>query len=67
MGGGGGGLHSFQNKGGRDLVTKSWFPHFGRQGACHGITKSADSQTNINFSQNDCIIAEILQKGLSNE
>ena len=24
-------------------------PHFGRQGACHDITKSADSQTNINF------------------
>ena len=42
-------------------------PHFGRQGACHDITKSADSQTNINFSENDCIIAEILQKRLSNK
>ena len=42
-------------------------PHFGRQGSCHDITKSADSQTNINFSENDCIIAEILQKRLSNE
>ena len=36
-------------------------------GACHDITKSADSQTNINFSENDCIIAEILQKRLSNK
>ena len=42
-------------------------PHFGRQGACHDITKSADSQTNINFSENDCIIAEILQKRLANK
>ena len=42
-------------------------PHFGRQGSCHDITKSADSQTNINFSENDCIIADILQKRLSNE
>ena len=33
-------------------------PHFGRQGACHDITKSADSQTNINFSENDCIVAK---------
>ena len=41
--------------------------YFRRQGACHDITKSADSQTNINFSENDCIIAEILQKRLSNE
>ena len=41
--------------------------HFGRQGTCHDITKSADSQTNINFSENDCIIAEILQKRLSNK
>ena len=40
---------------------------FGRQGACHDITKSADSQTNINFSKNDRIIAEILQKRLSNK
>ena len=42
-------------------------PHFGRQDACHDITKSTDSQTNINFSENDCIIKEILQKLLSNE
>ena len=42
-------------------------PYFGRQGACHDITKSADSQTNINFSENDCIIAGILQKRLSDE
>ena len=42
-------------------------PHFGRQGACHDITKPADSQTNVNFSENDCIIAESLQKPLSNQ
>ena len=42
-------------------------PHFGRKGVCHDITISADSQTNIKFSENDCIIAEILQKRLSNE
>ena len=42
-------------------------PHFGRQGACHDITESVDSQTNIIFSENDCIIAEILQKLSSNE
>ena len=42
-------------------------PYFGRQGACHDTTKSADSQTNIDFLENDCIIAEILQKHLSNE
>ena len=42
-------------------------PYFGRHDACHDITKSADSQTNINFSENDCIIAEILQKRLWNE
>ena len=41
--------------------------HFGRQDACHDITKSADSQININFSENDCIIAEILQQRLSNK
>ena len=44
-----------------------YLPHFGRQGACNDITKSADSQTNINFSENECIIAEILQKRLLNE
>ena len=42
-------------------------PHFGRQGACHDITKSADSKTNIHFSENDCIMAEIRQKRLSKE
>ena len=45
----------------------SSLPHFGRPGACHDITKSADSQININFSENDCIIAESLQKPLSNQ
>ena len=40
--------------------------HIGRQGACHEITKSADSQKYTNFSENDCMIAEILQKLLSN-
>ena len=55
------GLTLFKIKGERGLVQKEGVfshPHFGRQGACHGITKSADSQTNINFSENDCIIAE---------
>ena len=42
-------------------------PYFGTEGACHDIIKSADSQTNIKFSENDCIIAEILQKHLSNK
>ena len=42
-------------------------PHFGRQDACHDITKSVDSQTNISFSENDCIIADILQICLSNK
>ena len=45
----------------------SSLPHFGRPGACHDITKSADSQININFWENDCIIAESLQKPLSNQ
>ena len=44
-----------------------YLPHFGRQGACNDITKSADSQTNINFLENNYIIAEILQKCLLNE
>ena len=60
----------FRFKGEVSLVKKDRvfsLPHFGRQGACHDITKSADSQTNINFSENDCIIAEILQKRLSNK
>ena len=42
-------------------------PHCGGHGACLDITKSSDSQTNIDFSENDWIIAEILQKHLSNE
>ena len=42
-------------------------PHFGIQGACHEINKSADYQANLNFSENDCMPAEILQKRLSNE
>ena len=33
-------------------------PHFGRQGACYDITKPADSQTNKNFSENNCMTAE---------
>ena len=42
----------FRIKGKGGLVKKEGvfsLPHFGRQGACHDITKSADSQTNINF------------------
>ena len=67
---GGGGWTAFRFKGEGNLVKKDGvfsLPHFGRQGACHDITKSADSQANINFSENDCIITEILQKRLSNE
>ena len=66
----GGGGTVFRFKGGGDLVKKEGVfsvPHFGIQDACHDITKSADSQTNINLSENDCIIAEILQKRLSNK
>ena len=46
------------------MVKKGVFslPHFGRQGACHDITKSADSQTNKNFSDNDCMTAEFCRK-----
>ena len=65
---GGGGLDSFQILKERSSGKKEGvfsLPHFGRQGACHDITKSADSQKNINFSENDCIIAEVLQKRLS--
>ena len=57
-------------KWGRGLVKKMGVftvPHFGREGACHDITKSADCQANINFLENDRIIAEILQKRLSKE
>ena len=60
----------FKIKGEGSLVKKEGvfpLPHFGRQGACHDITKPANSQANINFSENDCIIAEILQKDLSNK
>ena len=70
VGGGGWGWTAFRIKGEGGLVKKErvfFLPHFGRQGACYDITKSADSQTNINFSENDCIIAEILQKRLSNK
>ena len=35
-----------------------FFPHFGKHGVCHDITKSADSQTNKCFSDNDCVTAE---------
>ena len=35
-----------------------FLPHFGRQGVCHDINKSADSQTNKFFSDNDCMTAE---------
>ena len=65
---GGGGVGQFSDLRGRTSGKKEGvfsLPHFGRQGACHDITKSADSQKNINFSENDCIIAEILQKRLS--
>ena len=50
--GGGRGWTVFRFKGEVSLVKKDRvfsLPHFGRQGACHDITKSADSQTNINF------------------
>ena len=66
----GGGWTVFRFKGEGDLLKKEGvfcLPHFGRQGVCHDIAKSADSQTNINFSENDCIIAEILQKHLSKQ
>ena len=32
-----------------------FLPHFERHGSCHDITKSADSQTNEHFLDNDCI------------
>ena len=32
--------------------------HFGRWGVSHDITKSADSQTNENFSDNDCMTVD---------
>ena len=40
------------------LVKFSSLPHFGRRGACHDITKSADSQTNNKSSGNDSMTAE---------
>ena len=67
---GGWGWTVFRIKGEGGLVKKRGgfsLPHFGRQGASHYITKSADSQTNINFSENNCITAENLQKRLSNK
>ena len=70
MGGGGWGWIFFRIKGEWGLVKKEGMfslPYFGTEGACHDIIKSADSQTNIKFSENDCIIAEILQKHLSNK
>ena len=33
-------------------------PHFGRRGACHDITRSADSQINIKSSNNDRVTVE---------
>ena len=68
MGGEGAELDIFKGVGG--LVKKEGvfsLPHFARQGARHDIAKSADSQTNLIFSENDWIIAEILQKRLSNK
>ena len=68
--GGGGGWTVFRFKEEGDLVKKEGvfsLPHFGRQGACHDITKSADFHAYINFLENDCIIAEILQKRSSNK
>ena len=65
-----GGWTVFRIKGEGGLVKKEGvfsLPHFGRQGACHDITKLADSQTNIHFSENEYIIAEIPQKCLSNK
>ena len=67
---GGGGWTVSRLKGEGGLVKKEGvfsLPHFGRQAACHDITKSDNFQTNINFSGSDCIIVEILQKRLSNK
>ena len=67
MGGSGGskrGLGQFSHLRGKGCGKKKRvfsIPHFERQGACHDISKSADSQTYANFSENNCIIAEILQ------
>ena len=58
MGGGGGlGLDSFQILVGRGPGKKRgcFLPQFGRQVACHDIMKSADSQTNKQISDNDCM------------
>ena len=56
-GGGGLGLDSFQILVGRGPGKKRgcFLPQFGRQGACHDIMKSADSQTNKQISDNDCM------------
>ena len=40
------------------VFAREFFHNFGRQGASHDITKSVDSQTNTNFSGNDCMTAE---------
>ena len=69
-GGGGWGVAQFselREKGSGKKKVMFSLPHVGRQGACHDITKSVDSQTNINFSENDCTIAETVQKHLSSE
>ena len=47
-----------------------FLPRFGRQGACHDITKFGDSQTKKQKQKkpgNDCMTEEILQKRYSNE
>ena len=44
-----------------------FLPHFGRQGVCHDITKSSDSQTNKNFFRQWLHDCRILQKRLSNK
>ena len=44
--------------GGLEKKRGCFLPQFGRQGACHDIAKSADSQTNTEFSDNDCMTAE---------
>ena len=53
-----GGVRQFSDLRGEGSLVKwmgSSLPHFGRQGACLDITKSADSQANRNFSENDCM------------
>ena len=47
-------------RGGRGPRKKNgcFLPPFARQGACHDITNSAESQTNTFFPDNDCITEE---------